>query len=376
MEEKKVRSSNIELLRIVAMLMIVIYHIVCHCVIPQLTDSASIERMGNGYFNVPAFYKKLLIVDLIDPWGQISNAIFILISGYFMVSKGKSVNLVKSAKKLFIQLVFSIAVLSIVSNVIFHMWGNTSFISMENFESVNGRSWYIGYYFVVILIGALFINEYLLKLDKKGYTIFLTVSFVITQFTWSAGLLNGFSSGLNLLLTGIFLYSLGGFIRKYDSFRNVRLYVYFLIILVLNIFICVSNYNVTMTNIEVFNRDTPDGIFYQSVISYDNSNFIVLVIAVCIFEIFRRIKMPNSRIINFIGAGTFMVYLVHDNKFFYSLWGMKDWIVDIYNTPYRFMLDLLKWGLATFAAGLAVYILYLAIAKVFEKTKWIFYKKV
>lgn len=88
MEEKKVRSSNIELLRIVAMLMIVIYHIVCHCVIPQLTDSASIERMGNGYFNVPAFYKKLLIVDLIDPWGQISNAIFILISGYFMVSKG------------------------------------------------------------------------------------------------------------------------------------------------------------------------------------------------------------------------------------------------------------------------------------------------
>ncbi len=137
-----------------------------------------------------------------------------------------------------------------------------------------------------------------------------------------------------------------------------------------------ENYNVTMTNIEVFNRDTPDGIFYQSVISYGNSNFIVLVIAVCIFEIFRRIKMPNSRIINFIGAGTFMVYLVHDNKFFYSLWGMKDWIVDIYNTPYRFMLDLLKWGLATFAAGLAVYILYLAIAKVFEKTKWIFYKKV
>lgn len=38
------RSANIELLRIVAMLMIIMYHIICHCVNVQLTDGASIAR--------------------------------------------------------------------------------------------------------------------------------------------------------------------------------------------------------------------------------------------------------------------------------------------------------------------------------------------
>lgn len=149
-----------------------------------------------------------------------------------MVSKGKSVNLIKTSKKLFLQLLYSIAILTVVSNTVFCMWVGQNFISMENFMSVNGRSWYIGYYFVVILIGALFLNERLMKFDKKNYAIFLIVSFVITQFSWSAGLLNGFSGGLNLLLTGIFLYSLGGFIRKFDPFKNVRIYVYFLIIII------------------------------------------------------------------------------------------------------------------------------------------------
>ena len=300
---------------------------------------------------------------------------FILISGYFMVSKGKSVNLIKTSKKLFLQLLYSIAILTVVSNTVFCMWVGQNFISMENFMSVNGRSWYIGYYFVVILIGALFLNERLMKFDKKNYAIFLIVSFVITQFSWSAGLLNGFSGGLKLLLTGIFLYSLGGFIRKFDPFKNVRIYVYFLIIIILNIFICLSNYNVTMTNAEVFLRDTPDGVFYQSVIGFDNSNFVILTIAVCMFEIFRRIKMPNVKVINFIGAGTFMVYLIHDNGFFYSLWGMKDWITDLHDMPNIFMLDLLKWGAATFAAGLASYIIYLVIGKIFGKIKCIFMKK-
>lgn len=51
------RSANIELLRIVAMLMIIMYHIICHCVNVQLTDGASIARWENGLFNHPLFYK-------------------------------------------------------------------------------------------------------------------------------------------------------------------------------------------------------------------------------------------------------------------------------------------------------------------------------
>lgn len=38
-EKKKPRSSNIELLRIVAMFMIILFHITCHCITVQLANA-------------------------------------------------------------------------------------------------------------------------------------------------------------------------------------------------------------------------------------------------------------------------------------------------------------------------------------------------
>lgn len=76
---KKQRSSNFELLRIVAMFMIVLYHIYIHCISGQLTDG------GTGLFTTPQFSKKLTILALIAPMGMIGNHIFILISGYFIL---------------------------------------------------------------------------------------------------------------------------------------------------------------------------------------------------------------------------------------------------------------------------------------------------
>ena len=43
----------------------------------------------------------------IMPFGLIGNALFILISGYFMVQKGKSIDLVKISRKLLMQLGFA-----------------------------------------------------------------------------------------------------------------------------------------------------------------------------------------------------------------------------------------------------------------------------
>lgn len=123
MEKGKTRNSNIELLRSVAMLMIISFHIVCHCVNVQLTDRSSMERLGNGLFNYPVFYKKLMLLDMMDTFGIVGNVIFILISGYFMVQKGKNIDIVKISKKLLYQLGFASIVLTIASTVCFRMGG-------------------------------------------------------------------------------------------------------------------------------------------------------------------------------------------------------------------------------------------------------------
>lgn len=40
-ETKKARSSNIEMLRVVAMFMIVLFHITTHCIVPQLNNAGT-----------------------------------------------------------------------------------------------------------------------------------------------------------------------------------------------------------------------------------------------------------------------------------------------------------------------------------------------
>lgn len=54
---KKSRSSNIELLRIAAMMMIILHHMVVHCIYVQLTDASSIARMNNGLLTIHSFTK-------------------------------------------------------------------------------------------------------------------------------------------------------------------------------------------------------------------------------------------------------------------------------------------------------------------------------
>lgn len=86
---KELRSSNIELLRVLAMFMIVMDHITVHCVTVQFTDPGSMGRRAVDFFNHPVFYPRLLIIDCLMTFGIVGNAIFILISGYFMANRGR-----------------------------------------------------------------------------------------------------------------------------------------------------------------------------------------------------------------------------------------------------------------------------------------------
>ena len=172
MNTKKCRNSNMELLRICAMLMIIIFHMVRHCVNIQLTDGNSIARWGNGLFNYPAFYKKLLILVSIMPLGIIANAIFILISGYFMSNKIR-MNIVGTARKLLSQLVSATVLLVIVSMLvrscvkIHEAEANIKALDVQIF---NGYYWFVGYYFSVILTAALFLNK---LLQLNSFSLFI-----------------------------------------------------------------------------------------------------------------------------------------------------------------------------------------------------------
>lgn len=361
----KNRNSNMELLRIVAMLMIIAYHIFLHCINIQLTDLQSIADLNNGFYCHMAFYKRLSILAVISPLGQVGNALFLIISGYFMVRKN-SIDLANISKKLLSQLGFSVIGLGLLSIIAYFM---ASFpVKLISFQSFNWMSWYIGYYFAVIVIAKLFLNNFLNGLEKNNYKMFLIVLFAIVQFSWSRTLISNLGGGLDTFITGIFLYSIGGYIYKYNPFNNIKSWILVLIVILINALVIGNFFISTLNNILEFDPSLGQK-FIQCIPTYDNSQIFPLVLGITIFEVFRRIDIKSNQFVNFLGASTFMIYLVHDNDLVYSIWKSMDWITPLHENIARFLLVYCIWIIVTFLFGLFVRCLYLGCLKLIEYVK-------
>ena len=236
-------------------------------------------------------------------------------------------------------------------------------------------SWFVGYYYTIILIAALFLNNFLDKLDNKKYDLFLMTNFAFTQFGWTGGLADGLVPGFRTLLTGVFLYALGGYIRKYEPLSKLRTSVLFLAIFITYFFVNLSAYNHTENNIQKYFSYTIEGDFIQNVPEFPNYSIIVIILGICLFEIFRRIRIPSSKFINYLGQATLMVYLLHDNEFFYSIFDTQDWITLLHNYPYEFIVKIFIWSVDVFICGVVTYTFYIMLAKLFIKYKWVLFKK-
>lgn len=368
----KKRNSNIELLRITAMLMIITYHIFRHCMYIQLTDISSITTLNNGWFSYPSFFKRLCILAVISPMGQIGNAIFLIISGYFMADK-KSIDLTTISKKLLYQLGFATLSLGLIS-IIFYKWITLSSTKLMSFNLFNWSSWYIGYYFLVIVFAKIFLNKYLNKIKQKNYLMFLISLFAITQFSWTVSIIKNIANGLETLITGIFLYTLGGYIKKYNPFTPIKTWVLIAIIVIINITI-IGNFYIDTTNNILAYIPSEENIFIQYIPVYENYQIIPIILGITTFELFRRIKLSNNKIINFIGASTFMIYLIHDNEFVHKIWKSKDWITLLNNSLVKFIVTFGIWVLVTFITGFILYCIYLLMEKVFNILKPLLLKK-
>lgn len=349
------------------MFMIVIYHIVAHCVNVQLTDPGSVGREAVDVFNHPVFWKRLLVLNTIMTFGIIGNAIFILISGYFMANREISgIKLGRISWTLISEQLFAAVVLTIASTV-YSFYNRGIYMSLQTIMGFNGMTWFVGYYLVVIICGALFLNKFLAGLDCKKYSAFLLTLFAFISFSWSGSLAEGITGGLRTLLTGIFLYSLGGYIRRYNPFGKVRIYAIIIVICFVYLLVWISGYNVTENNIQSYFQSASQGPFIQSIPGFDNFSIVPIVLAICMFEIFRRIHIPANRVIAFLGKSTFMVYLIHDNGFFYGIWNSCDWITTLSESMAMFIGQLLKWGAYTFCIGVLAYMAYRLLCLICSK---------
>lgn len=359
---KTKRSSNFEALRVLAMFLIILHHITVHCIINQLTDQDTIINANHYLFSTPEIFRRIWILDFGAFFGPVGNSIFILISGYFMVQKA-NINLVAISGKLLPALAFSAIALMMISFALYNFIGGSSYVGGTEISVFNNESWFIGYYFVVILCGKLFLNKFLSRIKRAQYLELLCGLFVIIELSWSGSLLDGVGAGIRLLFTGLFLYSLGGYINQYDPFKNIRTVAFVLLLFFIAFVLCISFYNFQALDIETYIKSVSEELFINRLYSFSNYNIMVIITGVALFELFRRMEMPHSSVMNFLGVSTFMVYLMHDNPLIYSIWDQTNWIILLGDHLFLFLIKYVLYALATFLFGIISYVVYLGVMK-------------
>ncbi len=279
------RNSNFELLRIIAMLLIVASHFAVH---------------GNFHFNPTSItLNRIWIQSLVV--GNIGVNVFVLISGYFLcAAKNFSFNKI-------LRLWASVVFYSILFLGLFEGFSKELVTIKQIAQSIlpitYNAYWFISTYFVLYILHP-FINFLISNLSKETYKkllLLLTLIWcIVPTFLFSS-----FQS--NALGWFIYLYLVAGYIRQYIHFTSSQKYlmgafgIYILSCLVIII-------------LDIAGTHFP--IFASHALTFvDKQKIFTLFISLLLFLGFKNIKLQSNRFINLLASSTLGIYLIPENIF-------------------------------------------------------------
>ncbi|MCO4635032.1 hypothetical protein Si037_01640 [Streptococcus infantarius subsp. infantarius] len=282
------RNSNIELLRIISMLLIVSHHFSVH------GDFDSLD-------SITMFNKVWL--QFIQLGGKIGVNIFVIISGYFLIQSSK--NKLSKVLKLWVQLLFY----SFIIYLIFVIVGDAT-ISIKElikniFPVIFTKWWFASTYFILYLLTP-YLNKLLTSFSKNEYQNFL----MLLTFLWC--IIPTFTTNLfqsNPLIWFVYLYALAGYIRLYGLFDNIKAKTCILIAIVIYILTFLSAVIFDILGLKV------NFFLEHATYFFEMQKLPILIISILLFLGFLKIDIGSNRVINIVASATFGVYLIHDNNY-------------------------------------------------------------
>lgn len=328
---KNKRNSSIELLRIILITLIVFHHIFVN------TDEL-IKLDSNNYQKLICY--KYILLKIISNYGQFGNNVFIMISGYFSVSK-TNFNIHK-----FFYFLFEIYTYYYPSlyfgNKLSKIYKNLKFPNYSNKEiffpllSSNGN-WFIQVYLLLLIFNP-FINIGLLNLNHQKYKNL--VKLIILFYCIFCPLIdffnfNSFIFQTTPLIKLLLSYIIGGYIKIYDlKYKYIWKIVgifYFPFTIFLEIIFDLQS---------IFHKNYNIIIFYQN-ISYNMNSFFSIVGSMGLIFLFKNFNFYNKKL-NWLASSILGIYLIHGNKnispYIYNIW-IK---TNNYNDFYFFIKYILK----------------------------------
>lgn len=309
---KKSRNSNIELLRIISIIMIVISHYSIH----------------NGIlkYTMPVGFNRFFLE--ISTLGNIGTIIFILITGYYLSKNDNGLKLTKIFK-LYLQILFYSVFIYIVL-VIFKLEPFNIKVLIKVFLPISFEEYWFASVYILLYIFHPYINRLLNKLDRKEHFKLVLTGLIIFSFLSTITTKKYFA---NELIQFILFYSIGAYLSKYKNniFNNQKLNKIILIISSLILISSVIFFDIVGTKVNLFNQN--------SVYLFSRTSIISIAFAVSLFNIFINKKEKNNTHINSISTCVFGVYLIFDNNYIRNiLWSdilkNKNYINSIFLVPH------------------------------------------
>lgn len=306
MKKIKNRNSNFELMRIISMLFIILGHIIGHG-----------NMLNNCANNTIRF-----ILEILEYIFIVHVNSFVLLSGYF---QSKSKFKLSKFLALILQVIFysSLILIIFVKLEFIKEYNIVTFINNMLPSSINGY-WFIKAYIVVYLLSDM-INKFTNSLDKKEYQNVLLILFLL--FSVSTFLTGGKffeNNGFNFY-TFIFLYMIGGYLRRYPiketyHFKRLSPNGYKLFLLFMFFFMAFINYSLKQISLNINHFNPVFNEFSNRVLntSFTYASPFVIIQAIFYFLYFETLNI-KSKFINFISSCTFGIYLFHDNNYVRSI---------------------------------------------------------
>ena len=289
------RQSNFELLRIVAMVLIVFYHFAFH----------GGFKFDNTTLSIPRFW-----CNFISMGGKAGVNIYVLISGYFLIQNRSTKVSMHKILKLWGQVFFYSATLYVITIALGESISIKQLITAL-MPMTRAVWWFASTYFVLYMIHP-YLNRFLHSMDKLLYQRYLML--LLLMWCIVPTFLGAAFAGNNLCWF-VTLYSLAGYYRLYGFNKRATKYVGVIAILFTILSYCSSVVFTILGTKWAFFSEHSD-YFYAA------QRLPALVISICLFVVFANMNIKDSKWINMASSATFGVYLIHDNRFFRPfLWG-------------------------------------------------------
>lgn len=270
MTEKWTRQSNIELLRIFAMVCIIVYHMLCFTIVPMAHDVMLFKAM-----QIPL---------------HIGVPLFFLISGYFGIRFSLK-GLMRYVSKVYFYLV---PLTVIVAYYIDHE--SLREIFRLFFVFGHDKHWYVNCYLYLFLFSPV-INRFLEGISLKQRIYLLLVLFFMSVYV--GGMMMGdryLVEGKNLTNVLMF-YVLGNTIKKYQKhWEKFPVYQLVIAVILLDISLVFVYSYFSSISFRIWNYSFP----YNSPLIILNSSLVFMIFAKMSFK---------SKLVNWLSGGIFACYL-------------------------------------------------------------------